>query len=328
MTLQQARIVIATMAFISAAHCAVCQSLLNGDFETNASPGGASSGWIVEKGTFVSDNQKHNGGLFSGKINGGERDSSVYQDVAVVPGSSYVLSGVWRNGDKTAPFDVARVALSWLNAPAGTVLQNGPDVNSGDVVSNWTPFRLGPVGAPAGAGSVRIRLSATFNTAAFDDLKWEMAPAVTPRVISTDVPSSGTVHAAASQTMIERPASATEASLVPQTEGSAIVWVKDVVAGYRAAAMHGRKVLLFLCGEQNAVTRYFDQDVFTDSAVQTIIATDYIPIRLDFNANADLAKRLHIAAPGTVVIYDASGTAREVIHDQVSVAAFEKSLRK
>ena len=334
-----------------------CQELQNGDFESPGSQGGTPAGWTITKGTFVCDGQKHKGGKFSGKIDGGDHDSAVYQDLAVTPGASYVLSGVWRNGDKTAAFDVARVTVNWLaELGAGTVGDAGTQT-SGEVVSEWTPFQIGPVTVPPGAKAVRIRLASTFNTAAFDDLKWEKAGAAgsasgkkesssgkTAAVKATDMPLLASSRQNAKPQEIAPPdtsarqvtASATSAAS-PAGSGSAnensaaregsLVWMHDAAEGYRAAAGKGKKVLLFFSSDGDTNSDYFTKKVFTDPGIQMLIASDYVPVKLDFSKDSTIAQKLRIKAPGTVVLYNDEGAALAMITDQVSLLAIERTLK-
>src|SRR5688572_14454441 len=141
-------LLVRALLICSCASIAGAQTLLNGDFEDPGTQGDTPAHWTVQKGTFVCDSGKRKTGSFSAKIDGGNHDSSAYQDVTVTPGTAYVLRGVWRNGDKTAPFDVARAVVQWLNAPGGEVQGQAAAEHSGDVVSNWTNFQLGPMTAP------------------------------------------------------------------------------------------------------------------------------------------------------------------------------------
>lgn len=241
------------------------QELQNGDFELPGAPDAPPAGWTIAKGTFVCDAGRHKTGKFSGKIDGGDRDSAVYQDIPVVPGTSYVLTGVWRNGDKTAPFDVARATIKWLSAPGGEELAEAANVNSGEVVSEWTPFKAGPVTAPAGAGAARIRLAATFNTAGFDALKWEnsseAAVPAAPAAKASAAAGPGVVNATVSvndMPMMAGPRGEKQAAsspgMPPLSAGSkgsdaSLIWVSDLAAGYSAAAQNHRKVLLFFAGK-------------------------------------------------------------------------------
>src|ERR1043166_9254704 len=120
------------------------QSLKNADFESPGVQGATPDGWTVLQGSFSEDNGKHFAGKYSGKLDANGAKSAAYQEVAVAPGASYELSGYWRNGDKTMASDVTRIEIQWLDA-AGTNIGAAGPIDSGDNVSNWVQFKLGPV---------------------------------------------------------------------------------------------------------------------------------------------------------------------------------------
>src|SRR5215213_5639431 len=105
------------MYLYSAAMVTTCglaaAQLQNPDFEQKDASGNLAN-WTVSTGKLVADNRIKSAGQYAGKLDGGEAAAAIYQDVPVEPGKAYVFSGVWRNGDKTADFDIVSATISYL----------------------------------------------------------------------------------------------------------------------------------------------------------------------------------------------------------------------
>lgn len=311
------------------------QGLQNGDFEQPGVQGATPEHWVVTEGTFICDGVKKKTGGFSGKLDGVSKPSGVYQDVQVTPGKSYVLGGVWRNGDKTAAFDVARASVRWLTSVGGTPIGDGGQIDSGDVVSEWTPFKLGPLKAPQGAQAARIRLAATFNQAAYDSVTWEEVSS------GNGEPATGASATAPAQASANGQSGSEGREALPMLQGRAVGsagpepvqpagqlnWVTNLQEGYRSAQEQNKHVLLFFRGGDPR-TQYFEETVFTDPEVQSALAGRWVLVRLDYNSHEEIARKLQIREPGTVVLYDDKGQPLAALSEQIAVGAFEKLVKK
>lgn len=188
------------------------QGLTNADFEMPGAEGQTPTGWVVEKGKFFLDPVKRSSGNFAGKLDGGDQVAVAYQDVAVLPGTVYQLSGQWRNGDRTADFDILYAEVRWLSAPGGEDLGQAVVADSGRVVSQWEPFYLNAVTAPPNAGAARILLKSRFGIGAFDGLQWGPARGGAPG-------ATASADAAPAQTApASRPPASASQSIPPLTQ--------------------------------------------------------------------------------------------------------------
>jgi len=290
------------------------QGLGNGDFEEAPAPGGTPTGWTVEKGKFTVDAQKRKQGRTSGKLDGASGAGAAVQDFPVLPGATYTLTGMWRNGDKTADFDVARISVKWLTTPGGDEVGDGGQIDSGPVVGEWTPFTLSPLATPANVTGARIRLTSTFGIAAFDGLTWVEGAAPAASVGATvSAPPAASAPAPAA-----RPAS---------VGTSGIPWQQDLLSAYRTAGTAKKRVLVYFSGNDTC-SQYYDQTLFSDPAIQSLIINQYLPVKMPFSGNESTAQKLRVTGPGTVVLYGPDGSALGAITEQLSVAAFETKLRQ
>ena len=302
-----------SLAILTVAAGTSAEGLENSDFEQPGTQGSTPTGWQLITGNGFEDSQKHHGGQYAFKIDGGSGSAAAFQDVTVTPGAAYQISGYWRNGDKTADFDVARVEVLWYAAPGHNELSSAGNVNSGAVVSDWTPFRLGPLVAPPSAGAARIRLMSSFGIAAFDDIKWEQ----------TEAPAGGSTPAATPAAEPAKPA-ATPAPATP----TQLTWHTDIPSGQKAAAASGSKTLLFFASPGNDLSDYFEKVVLADSIIQGILSKNYACIRLDYGQNAEIAKRLQATQAGMIILYDAQGQSARGVTEKVSVEKFQRDLEK
>lgn len=297
------------------------QSIVNGGFEQPGTQGAAPAGWNLAHGTFIQDSQKRQEGQFSGKLDGVNGSATAFQDASVTPGAGYAMTGFWRNGDKTAEFDVVRAELVWLTTPGGAELEAGTAVSSGKVVSDWTPFQLGPAMAPANATGARIKLISTFGVGAFDRLTWQQTSAAVAipaaPVAAQTPPPAGFVSpgpsTAANQTGVVSPRGAIE-------------WSADVRAAQAVAAQTGKKVLLFVSQATDEQSRYFETVAFVDTAIRAQILQRYVPLKLDTGRDAQLLANLKLTRPGVLIIYDSSGRPVNKIEDRLSLEKLEMEL--
>jgi hypothetical protein len=298
------------------------QGLQNGDFEQPGSANAQPDGWTVTKGKLTLDPQMRRSGRFSGRLDGGSGPGGAYQDIAVTPGRGYQLSGLWRNGDRIAEFDIARVELVWLAAPGGKEVSRGGQVDSGKVVSDWTPFQLGPFVAPASAGAARIRLVSTFGIAAFDQLTLKEVDADT--VPKTAPPNS---IAAGSAPRNDSPTSpSTGTSAPPEVAAPQIQWFTDIPTGQVVAARTGKRIMVFFYQTGEDLSAYWDRAIFSDRAVCAALSPAYVAIRLDYRLNSAMAERLNAGKPGTLLFYGRDGKAIRKLEDHMSAEHFVEAL--
>ena len=313
---------LAALAFVVPASLAG-QGLQNGDFEQPGTANAQAEGWRVTKGKLSLDPQMRRSGRFSGKLDGGNGSAAAHQDIPVSPGVGYQLSGLWRNGDRIADFDVVRVELVWLREPGGAELSKAGQVDSGRVVSDWAAFTLGPLTAPPAARAARIRLISVFGIAAFDRLAWtevDAGSSVSPSPSPTP-PSS--VHTPDTDGAPEKPTAAPPAQ---ETVSPQIQWFTDVPTGRVVAARSGKRIMVFFYQAGDDLSSHWDRSVFSDRGVRAALAPAFVAVRLDFRMNATTAEKLKATRPGTVLFYDRDGKALGRIEDHVSAENFLDAL--
>jgi hypothetical protein len=303
--------------------------LTNGDFEAPGAAGAEPQGWKVTAGKLQLDNKIHVTGEFAAKLDGGDSAAMAHQDIEVEPGKAYVLSGQWRNGDRTAEFDVVSATISWLDKVDGRERGVASEADSGAVVSNWKAFQLTPVIVPANVHAMRITLKSRFGIGAFDGLSLSetdvaaaqaaIAAAAQPK---TGVTPSGRVagggsagvlpgvqdvavtslpgvspQLAASQAPAEAPS--------PAVHRGSVSWLTDL----NAARNSGKPLLLFFSDNDAELSRHIEDLLGADAALRSALGK-FTAVRLDFVANKQVAYALKVYRAGTVLLYDAQGNCR------------------
>jgi hypothetical protein len=284
--------------------------LQNADFEVPGQGGAEPQGWTVTQGKFMQDDKIHSNGRFAGKLDGLDGPAGAYQDVAVDAGKAYALTGKWRNGDKTADFDVVTASISWLDQLGGNQVGKGVSKDSGPVVGNWTPFQVSGI-APADAHAARITLKSRFGVGAFDNLSWGETDAA-----SVQAPAASSVPpklpAALNGNAIAGPAPAASSGGAAQMN-----WLTDLNAARQEAVSNAKPILLFFPDADSDLTSHFESQVFTNPAVQSA-ASRYVLVRLPFVQNKDLAYQLKVFRSGSIVTYDNKGTFKALIQDKLT----------
>jgi hypothetical protein len=150
--------------------------LSNGDFEAGT------SGWNVSyAATMVTVTAPVHSGNWAAGLNRSDTTGEIriYQDVSVLPGATYTLTGkVYKNEPS---FHHALLRIEWWNS-------QWPDFDSSRITDDndyYRPITVGPVIAPPGASKARIsavaeiRTSPPDNPIYFDDLS--LTSSMTPR---------------------------------------------------------------------------------------------------------------------------------------------------
>jgi hypothetical protein len=106
-----------------------------------------------------------------------------------------------------------------------------------------------------------------------------------------------------------------------------IEWTSDLRRAQETAASQNRKILVFFSAAESATSKHFESRVFTDPGVNSTIRSQYVPVRIDFDSNADLAYQLHIFKAGTIVIYSSAGQPLKKITDRLSPSEMMTELR-
>ena len=295
---------------------AVAQSeagLVNGGFEAPGQARLAPTGWIVEKGTFVLDDRLRSEGRFSGRLDGGNGSATAYQDVAAKPGTAHTLSGLWRNGDRTADFDTAVVEVSWLNKPGGDPVGEPMPLDSGEVAGSWVKFATPAQLAPATAGAARITLRSKFGIAAFDDLRWARPGADTPAAAPAGPTPAAPVKAA--------PAIGPAGPAAARLQQAGPVEFSSDLDGSRRRALAERKPLMLYFSSDTEACRRLESQVFSDPKVAELLRSRWVCVKLDMATNRDLAFSIKVYKSGIMNFYGPDG--RFVAQGESSTTAAE-----
>jgi len=163
-------------------------ALVNGGFE-EARSDGTPYGWSKFGGTLGRTKSHRNGGSYSAFLESTTSSTKwAYQTVLVQEGRFYELSAYVLKDDPAVA--AAWLRLSWYASEDGSGSAIGQHDSTTELTDDVAQFRLlttGPVQAPAGARSVRVRLmlrprSEARATVYFDDVSFALSspPAPTP----------------------------------------------------------------------------------------------------------------------------------------------------
>lgn len=106
-----------------------------------------------------------------------------------------------------------------------------------------------------------------------------------------------------------------------------VEWVTDLRKAQETAASQNRKILVFFSSAESAASKHFESKVFADPAVNTLMRAQYVPVKIDFDANSELAYQLHIFKAGTIVIYSSAGQPLKKITDRLSPSEMVSELQ-
>jgi hypothetical protein len=128
--------------------------LRNGGFEQGT------SGWTAAYGTtFITVTDPVSLGNWAAAISGTTGSVWIYQDVDIIPGATYTLSG-WVYKDEDA-YRYALLRIEWWPTGSGMV-ESGQLTDDNDF---YRPITAGPAVAPLNTSKARIKLIANIRTA-------------------------------------------------------------------------------------------------------------------------------------------------------------------
>ncbi|MCX7718167.1 MAG: thioredoxin family protein [Candidatus Sumerlaeaceae bacterium] len=104
-------------------------------------------------------------------------------------------------------------------------------------------------------------------------------------------------------------------------------WVDDIARGQQLASQTGRKIFVFFAAPESATSRYYDEQVFTDPVVSSILATNFVLVRFDFQRNTDMAYRLGVFRAGTINVYNSAGQPLQQFTDRLTASELAAKLR-
>jgi len=145
---------VAVSFFLSLKTALGCDNLLgNGGFEQGT------SAWTAPYGTtFITVTDPVSSGNWAAALDGYTGVVWAYQDVDIIPGATYTLTG-WVYKDEPA-FEYARLRLEWW--PPGIIVDSTQLTDDNDF---YRPMTVGPALAPTDASRARIKLMANIGDA-------------------------------------------------------------------------------------------------------------------------------------------------------------------
>jgi hypothetical protein len=90
--------------------------------------------------------------------------------------------------------------------------------------------------------------------------------------------------------------------------GEPIRWEINVAAAQAQAVRERKGVIVFFSSSSATASRYIEDNIFTDGRVRDLVKEKFVPLRIDMQLQADLARRMGVPRGGVVAIYDVGGT--------------------
>jgi len=109
--------------------------------------------------------------------------------------------------------------------------------------------------------------------------------------------------------------------------GSAVDWRHDLPEAVDSAAEQNKRVLIEFSAPWCAVCAQMEAEVLPADVVQNALA-GYIPVKVDVDAQAELADRFQVQALPTYVVLDASGTPVRAAVGFQDAESFSRFLRR
>jgi hypothetical protein len=115
--------------------------------------------------------------------------------------------------------------------------------------------------------------------------------------------------------------------VAPGTQPAAFSWLSDIGRAQNTARASGRKILLFFFTPEAVLSKHFES-VFEDPGVKSILASDYVGVRLNFNDNYQTAAALQVFKAGTISVYDANGACLDQISERIPTDQMATRLKR
>ena len=110
--------------------------------------------------------------------------------------------------------------------------------------------------------------------------------------------------------------------------GTPLQWYEDIASGSSAAALAGKKILVFFFSPGSMSTNHYENTVFVDPAVKGVLQSGYVLVRINHQEKTDIAYALSAFKAGTIIIYDKSGSGLKKIDERLSASDFAAELQK
>lgn len=137
---------------------------------------------------------------------------------------------------------------------------------------------------------------------------------------------------AVKQNQSDRPGASSGASsvLVAPASGkpaAEVAWMDDIQQAMAAATQSNRRILLYFHSPLTTTCQYYATDVFTNPQVKALLSTTYIPVRVDFASQTEMAAKLNVFKAGTICVFDSHGAAISQITGRVTASELLDKLR-
>ncbi|PKO19758.1 hypothetical protein CVU37_01820 [candidate division BRC1 bacterium HGW-BRC1-1] len=112
--------------------------------------------------------------------------------------------------------------------------------------------------------------------------------------------------------------------VAPGASTTPINWMFDITSAQNAAKTQKKRILLYFFLPGNAASMKVD-DTLNSPIVRGIVNSMYIPVRMDFSQNSQMAYQLQIFKGGTIGLYESDGS--PVMHITERLTADELAAR-
>lgn len=114
----------------------------------------------------------------------------------------------------------------------------------------------------------------------------------------------------------------------PVRDTGPIKWLRDIGEAQKKAKAEDKKILLFFYSPQSANSQYLENEAFEHPAVKAAVHDEYVPLKINFVENTDLAYKLAVFKAGTINLYDSSGKGLDQISDRLSPEELARGLKE
>lgn len=122
-----------------------------------------------------------------------------------------------------------------------------------------------------------------------------------------------------------RPAAPTVSS--PSAPAKTLEWLQAIDEGMRAAKRDNKKILVFFYSPEGNRSRRYEQTVFEDPSVRSVLQDKFVLVRINLLENPQLASQMRVFKAGTINIYDSQGDGIDQITDALNANELAAKLR-
>lgn len=112
-----------------------------------------------------------------------------------------------------------------------------------------------------------------------------------------------------------------------RASGGSLNWLFSIEEAMRTASRENRKILVFFFSPEGNRSRRYEQTVFEDPAVKSILQDKFVLVRINLLENPQLASQMRVFKAGTINVYDSRGEGIDQITETLSANELAAKLR-